>query len=301
MLLSRANIGRFIISEDIDAWVCPFCKNSLETLSHIFLKCDLARILWRSSSWPLFPSASASRHLSDWILAIISPVMMLAIPKSKVRKFQLFASLTLDFIWMARNKLIHYGIQPSPAKAIKRISFTLGLHCKAWSDSILPSLWTPPFVGCIKGNFDVAVHGDFSVAAAIISDENGNIILVVTQKLTSSDALLGEASTALLTSQLAASSGCGNLFLEGDALLVILAINNPPLSSSWSFANCISDISLVLSYFHSWNTFIVSRSANFRAHCLTKWAASNHFFGSILIEFPIFSSIRIRSGKDPTL
>jgi hypothetical protein len=199
MLPSRANVGQFIIYEEMDAWVCTFCKNSLETLSHIFLECDLARILWRSSSWPLFPSAFASRHISDWILAIISPVMMLAIPKFEVRKFQLFASITLDFIWMGRKKLIHDGIQPSPAKAIKQISYTLGLHCEAWSDSILPSLWTPPFAGCIKGNFDVAIHGAFFVAAAIISDKNGNIILVVTQKLTSSDALLGEASTALLT------------------------------------------------------------------------------------------------------
>jgi hypothetical protein len=61
-----------------------------------------------------------------------------------------------------------------------------------------------------------------------------------------------------LTFQLAASSGCGNLFLEGDVLLVILAINNPHLFSSWSFANCILDISLVLSSFHSWNVLKVS-------------------------------------------
>jgi len=157
------------------------------------------------------------------------------------------------------------------------------------------------FAGCIKGNFDVAVHGDFVVAATIISDENGNIILAVTQKLTHSYALLGEASTALLTSQLAASSGCGNLFLEGDALLVILAINNPSLFSYWSFANCISDFSLVLSSFHSWNALKVSRNANFQAHCLAKWAAFNHVFGNIPIGFPIFSSIMIKSGKDPTL
>lgn len=79
----------------------------------------------------------------------------------------------------------------SPAKAIKQIFFTLRLHCEVWSDSILPSLWTPPFAGCIKGNFDVA--------ATVISNENGNIILAVTQKLTYSDALFEEAFAALLT------------------------------------------------------------------------------------------------------
>jgi hypothetical protein len=225
MLPSRANIGRFIISEDMDAWVCPFCKNSLETLSHIFLECDLARILWRSSSWPLFSSAFASKHISDWILAIIFPVKMLAIPKYEVRKFQLFASLTLDFILMARNKLIHDGIQSSPAKAIKQISYTLGLHCQAWSDSILPSIWTPPFAGCIKGNFDVAVHGDFAVAVAVISDENSNIILAFTQKLSYSDSLLGEVSAALLTSQLATSSGCREIYFWREMLYLLFLLS----------------------------------------------------------------------------
>jgi hypothetical protein len=51
----------------------------------------------------------------------------------------------------------------------------------------------------IRGNFDVAFHGEFVVAAVVISGEKCNIILAVTQKLTSTDGLLGEASSALLT------------------------------------------------------------------------------------------------------
>jgi hypothetical protein len=33
--------------------------------------------------------------------------------------------------------------------------------------------------------------------------------------------------------------------LEGEALLMVLVVNNPLVFSFWSFANCISDISLV--------------------------------------------------------
>jgi hypothetical protein len=43
-------------------------------------------------------SVFASRHILDRIRAIIFPVLMLVIPESEVRKFKLFASLTLDFI-----------------------------------------------------------------------------------------------------------------------------------------------------------------------------------------------------------
>jgi hypothetical protein len=80
--------------------------------------------------------------------------------------------------------------------------------------------------------------------------------------------------------------GVSSLFLEGDALLVILAINQPSLFTSWSFANVISDISLDLISFQSWHASKVSRSANYRSHVLAKWAASNQVFGSILIGSP---------------
>jgi hypothetical protein len=230
MLPSRDNISRFVVSEDPNTWNCPFCNCTVETLNHIFLDCDLARILWRSSPWPLNPVGFALRPISDWILAIVFPSIWLSIPTCDSKRFQIFASLILDVIWMARNKLVHEAIQPDP----------------------LPSLWSLPPPGSFKANFDVAVRGNFSVAAAIITDSKGQIITAASLKLSSSDALIGEASAALLATRLALSVGVSSLFLEGDALLVILAINQPSLFSSWSFANVISNISLDLISFQSW-------------------------------------------------
>jgi hypothetical protein len=134
-----------------------------------------------------------------------------------------------------------------------------------------------------------------------MSDEKGDILSAATQKLHSTNALQGEAHAALLAIRLADSMGCRLVALEGDALIVILAINNPLLFSSWNFANCLADISLILSSFHSWNAVKVSRSANFRAHVLGKWAASHSVYGSIPNGSTILSSIRIRSGKDPPM
>jgi hypothetical protein len=190
---------------------------------------------------------------------------------------------------------------PSPLKAIHQVSCTYNFHLEAWNSKALPALWLPPAKGWVKLNFDVAVKDSFSVAAAVVSDENGDILNAATQKLHGSDALQGEAHAALLAVRLAYSMGCRLIALEGDALLVILAINNPPLFSSWNFANCLADIRLVLSSFQSWNALKVSRSANFRAHVLGKWAASHLVFGSIPTGSTILSSIRIRSGKYPPL
>ena len=83
--------------------MCPFCKGLVESLSHIFLDCHLARILWRNSLWPLSLLVFSSRPISDWVTAILSLVAALGIPKVDLRKFQLFASFTMDFIWRARN------------------------------------------------------------------------------------------------------------------------------------------------------------------------------------------------------
>ena len=116
MLPTRANIGRFVLSEDSNAWVCPFCKGSLETLTHIFLECILAQSIWFSSSWPNVIFSYSSKPIHEWIIAIVFPAEKLAIPITNVRKFQLFDVLSLDVIWLSRNKLIHEDIQPDSFK-----------------------------------------------------------------------------------------------------------------------------------------------------------------------------------------
>jgi hypothetical protein len=128
ILASRANIGRFIILEDANAWVCPFCNGPLETLSHIFLDCALAKVLWRFALWPLKISHFSSRPIYEWILAIIYPLNRLDIPTADYCKFQLFAALVMDLIWQSRNKLIHDGILPNLALAIQQLKVTLQSH-----------------------------------------------------------------------------------------------------------------------------------------------------------------------------
>jgi hypothetical protein len=54
-----------------------------------------------------------------------------------------------------------------------------------------------------------------------------------------------------LASRLASSTGCGCFALEGHVLMVILAVNQPHLFSSWQFTSIVSDIILDLSSFQS--------------------------------------------------
>ena len=85
----------------------------------------------------------------------------------------------------------------------------------------------------------MAVRDSFAVAAIAVSDSSGSVILAATLKLVGSDILQGEATAALLASKLAVSTGFGSFELEGDALLVLLAINSPAIFASWNFASTV--------------------------------------------------------------
>ena len=104
-------------------------------------------------------------------------------------------------------------------------------------------------MGSVKGNFDVAIRGNLAVAAIVLSDSFGEIFAAATLKLHSSDVLLGEASAALLATRLARSYGLDVFSFEGDALLVILVVNQPTLFAFWHFNSIISDICVELSSF----------------------------------------------------
>jgi hypothetical protein len=297
----RQCFGNFIDSNDQADWFCPICKTAPESSIHLFLECGFAKILWRNSPWPFNSEVLHFSSFADWIKVILKPSSFMPILTMDIRLFQLNAAITMDHIWFVRNKLVHDNKQPNPIESIQIIANSVQIHKKAWSDSVFSSTWAPPLPGNFKANFDVAVKNDFSVAAMVLSDSNGKIIHAATKRLSTTDASIGEAQAALLASQIASSLGIYSLILEGDAINIILAIQQPDLFLDWNFASIISDIQVHLLSLYSWKAIKVSRSANFRAHSLARWAASNLVFGSIPNWSPILSSIRIRSGFDHPL
>jgi hypothetical protein len=110
-----------------------------------------------------------------------------------------------------------------------------------------------------------------------------------------------EAHAALLAVSLAVSVGYSSLILEGDSLLTIVAINDPPLFLDWASAPVIFDLHDLLLPIPIWSALKISRSANVCAHNVAIWAASHLMFGSIPSSSSFLSSVRFRSDKDPPL
>ena len=102
-----------------------------------------------------------------------------------------------------------------------------------------------PF-GYLKVNFDVAIRPNFIVVAAILSDHEGNFLAVNTLKFPPMEAVMGEAHAALLASRIAVFFGCPCLIIEGDSLLIILAMKDPHLFLDQNLVPIISDIQLQL-------------------------------------------------------
>jgi hypothetical protein len=138
------------------------------------------------------------------------------------------------------------------------------------------------------------------IAAAVLTNYDGEILVVVSRRLPFLNVNVGKASTALLGVEEAIKlSSTLHVILEGDSLSTILALHSSCLDREWSSAAIISDISYLFFFFLSWSATKVSRSVNFRAHLVAKWAASHHCYGSILTSLAFLDSVRIKSDKDP--
>jgi hypothetical protein len=162
-------------------------------------------------------------------------------------------------------------------KSIRQLKVTFETSVLRGLEGCRPSIslliWLPPGYGCFKWIFDVAIL----VKLFLLLLKDFPLLIDVFMFLIA----------ALLSTQLAAFAGVGHFLLKGDALFVILAVNQPFLFSSRQFSSFVSDIILDLSSFHNCYTIKVYKCANYCIHALANGLLS-----------PIFSSIRINNGND---
>lgn len=106
-----------------EVWSCPMCNSNVETIEHVFLGCDIARIIWIQSDWNI--DAFESFHISSWIKAISEPSKYLEIPSKEVHDFQLFAAIAMDMIWYSRNQVVHNSSKIDMPSLLKQLRHTV--------------------------------------------------------------------------------------------------------------------------------------------------------------------------------
>ncbi|XP_060970646.1 uncharacterized protein LOC133037410 [Cannabis sativa] len=117
----RSVLGRRFPIEDES---CPLCGTESETMEHLFLSCNVAFHLWRSSPWVIFPICDAGIRMWDW-------VKFLWDLKNKGINEQetfLYASLIIDTIWRTRNEKVHNNSPVDIFKCIDSVRFSFADH-----------------------------------------------------------------------------------------------------------------------------------------------------------------------------
>jgi hypothetical protein len=87
--------------------------------------------------------------------------------------------------------------------------------------------------------------------------------------------------------------------IEGDSLIIILALQDPTFAQDWRISLTIYSTLESIPPDCSWSARKIDRSANFCAHYVAHWAAARVTTGSIPTSPSPIPSIRIVSGKDP--
>ncbi|GMN70551.1 hypothetical protein TIFTF001_039591 [Ficus carica] len=89
---------------DVVDTTCPICGMVLESASHLFLYCRSVQPLWFMSRWGL-----RTDSLCDSMASFLK-LILFGDPNSNTHfdgEFLLYASILVDAIWLARNKLVH--------------------------------------------------------------------------------------------------------------------------------------------------------------------------------------------------
>ncbi|KAM6572269.1 hypothetical protein CsatA_016349 [Cannabis sativa] len=279
-ILSKALPVRVVIARKfpIEDDKCPLCGAAVETMEHVFLSCDFASHLWRSTPWGIYPICDTGIRMWDW-------VKFLWDLKSKginAEEAFLYASIIIDKIWQTRNEKVHNNSFVDIFKCIDTIRFSFADHqayllpCPKLCSS---DVWRPPPQDWLKLNCDIRVGLDSMCAAVVARDHVGKVIWVTTSKLEFADALCGEAAACCLALEAARTLGFHFIIVESDSRVVINALNEK--DSCWELANYVSFCNRISPSFIGCSFEHVSRLCNFAAHNVAKWAFPHQRFGTL--------------------
>jgi hypothetical protein len=257
-----------------------------DSLPHLFFECYYARVVWRLSFWPLDSTAFHFTSMEDWIASIIALERSLGIPLRNQHKFQIFAVVAYDILWLYRNKALHENLTFDARSVSTHINKIALEHFQAWhsSSQIMLMGWVTPPPDWVKINFDTAIRDSFSAQAVICHDSQGQVLHMSSQISPPCSPNVGEARAAQLACSVAAALSYNHFILEGDFEVVIHALNNPNSARDWRISSIILDCLDSIPNASVWEAKKINRSFNFCAHSIARWAVTRSHSGSILFN-----------------
>ncbi|XP_060968744.1 uncharacterized protein LOC133036241 [Cannabis sativa] len=238
-ILSKALPLRVVIHRrfPIEDTNCPLCGRGEETFEHLFLTCEVAFHLWKSSPWGIYPVCNTGIRPWDWVKFIWD----LKHKGVYVDDVFLYASIIVDTIWRTRNDKVHNNSPVDVKRCIDSICNSYAdLHATIFPppSPYLPQDWKPPPLDWIKLNCDVKVGLDSMCSAVVARDYLGRVLRITTARLGFADALCGEAAACCLAIETALDLKANFVIVENDSSVVINALNGK--CPHWVLVNYIS-------------------------------------------------------------
>jgi hypothetical protein len=200
--------------------LCPRCMQKEETINHLFMECDRARIIWFRSKLGITFNTN-HRNFVDWLLYCFTTL--------KDKELCYLASVTYE-IWFARNLHVFENRDMDDTKILEKAYTTIMDYQKATQNEIshmqsdnryrinsrsnnnhtrtqhASHKWKKPLHGEIKGNCDanLNIEGMWGIGA-IFLDRDGRALAYATWQLPGfNDPKTAEAGALYLMIKLAA-------------------------------------------------------------------------------------------------
>ena len=280
-LPTKVNLQKRRILSDAS---CPGCNFENESSLHALWSCPCLLPIWQPHFGWLIKKAQNCSSLRDLILLC----------QEKCNSLELFA-MTAALIWSRRNQ-IRVGDASVPIDRISSLAvdnlqeFQRASSLLLWpSPSVSSANWSPPPSGWLKVNFDGASFPSKNLAGlgAIIRNDKGLVMAAFSQPIplpTSVETV--EVLAARSAVCLARDLNLGQVIFEGDAEVIIKAINSGGFSSS-SFGHIIRDIKLLSSAFNKVSFSHTRRLGNRIAHGLSCMACNFSSFQVWMEDVPL--------------
>lgn len=270
---------------------CYLCHTHEESIHHIALECQVSKLIWWNSPWQLRLEAFHQLTFLAWVELIHGDKNHIPLPTTEKRKLIQFFVVSLELIWMTRNKIWKTNEAADWQELSNLINQSYIKYWKAslsrlekkklWHDGLVNAQWMPPMEGGMKMNFDAAFKEGRTVTGYVLHDHRGTILGAWVTGLVSDNPFCAETEAAIQALKRAQELHLEKIHFEGDAANVILALQGVVRFEDWRAKAKLDEGHRLLSQHLYWSVGFTPRKCNSTGHWLAKWATSLSFCGSV--------------------
>ncbi|XP_043692866.1 uncharacterized protein LOC122643295 [Telopea speciosissima] len=255
--------------------VDPLCGHcgECETTSHILLGCAYAKVVWFGCPLGSISSMNGNPSISDWIYGWKSFSNQ---GKKEARSLITLCSFVCWFLWLSRIDLVFGRRLWHPSEiisaAVKAFQEFMDVQSIAATISpttlILTQRWIAPSADFIKCNCDASLSLDLcrSGIGFICRDHRGMPLIVVSDPISFSDVMVGEAHAIRMALLEMIKTGFAQVMVESDNINLITHIQDGGGTSPLLIRVIIDDIIHLSSFFVCCSFTYIPRGA-----WLTPW------------------------------